>query len=220
MIFITGCSKSESNDGPIYGENVTDIDGNVYHTVIIQGQTWMVENLRTTHYNDDAKTAIPIVTDSTAWKGLTTSAYCFYNNDAANNATYGALYNWYAASNSKLCPKGWHIPSNKEWLDLITQLGGESTAGNLLKEKGTTRWNSPNSGASNNSGYTALPGGSRYGNGKFYDIHICGYWWSTSEFNIYNAWGGWLAYDKSNVGSFYVSKTLGFSVRCVKDIVK
>lgn len=217
LISTCGCSKKDSNDNPVYGDNVTDIDGNVYHTVIIdRTQIWMVENLKTTHYNDGI-ILIPNETDNTKWTSLTTAAYCWYNNDVNNKATYGALYNWYAASNSKLCPKNWHIPTNAEWMDLITFSGGESTAGKKLKETGTTHWSSPNSGANNSSLYTALPGGSRYGDGKFYDMNTTGYWWSTSEFNTYNAWGGWLAYDKFNVGSFYVSKFIGFSVRCKKD---
>ena len=118
------------------GGTVTDIDGNVYHTVTIGTQTWMVENLKTTKYNDG--TAIPLVTDSTAWLNLTTPGYCWYNNDAATyKNTYGALYNWFTVNTSKLAPSGWHVPTDAEWTTLITYLGGETVAGGQMKSTGT-----------------------------------------------------------------------------------
>jgi uncharacterized protein (TIGR02145 family) len=139
---------------------VTDTDGNVYHTVIIGTQEWMVENLKTRRFNDGS--AIPLVASSSAWPTLTTAGYCWYNNDsAANSATYGALYNWFAVNAGKLAPTGWHVPSDSEWNVLITYLGGESVAGGRLKEAGTVHWNSPNAGATNEFGFTALPGGHR-----------------------------------------------------------
>jgi uncharacterized protein (TIGR02145 family) len=217
LIFSGSCKKDDNTDGPVYGENVTDVDGNVYHTVIIGKQTWMVENLRTIHLNDVGKTPIPNLIDPLAWSTSTSPAGCMYKNDLSNVSTYGVLYNWYAASNSKLCPTGWHVPTNAEWLVLISALGGENEAANKLKESGISHWSSPNSGVTNSSGYTALPCGYRNVQGEYLEMGIISYCWSSSEYNAYNAWGGWLAYNKSNVGSFNVSKNLGFSIRCVKN---
>jgi uncharacterized protein (TIGR02145 family) len=149
---------------------VTDGDGNVYNTVTIGTQIWMKGNLKTMKFNYG--TSIPNVTDNTTWAGLTSAAYCWYNNDAATyKTTYGALYNWYAvdvASNDgkNVCPAGWHIPSDAEWTTLTDYLGGASVAGSKLKETGTTHWLSPNTGATNESGFTALPGGGHSRNGN------------------------------------------------------
>jgi len=195
---------------------VTDADGNIYHTVNIGTQTWIVENLKTTKCNDG--TAIPNVTDGKAWPVLTTPAYCWYKNDTATNkATYGALYNWYVVNTSKLCPAGWHVPTDAEWSALTTYLGGESVAGGKLKETGTTHWISPNTGADNSSGFTALPGGIRNGNGTFDYIRYYGSWWSSSEVNKTRAWHRYVGYNVS-----YVSRTVndsceGLSVRCLRD---
>jgi uncharacterized protein (TIGR02145 family) len=182
------CKKDDTNNDPEPGGTVTDIDGNVYHTVTIGTQTWMVENLKTTHYRDGE--AIPYVTDSAIWNGLSTPAYCFYNNDAvANKATYGALYNWYTASSPKLCPVGWHVPTDAEWTTLMTYLGGQIVAGGKLKEQGTAHWNSPNTGADNSTGFTAVPGGCRtMGLIQFYEIGTFGYWWSSTETSAKFAW--------------------------------
>ena len=138
---------------------VTDIDGNVYQTVTIGTQVWMVENLKTTRYIDG--TAIPLDTNSSTWGGLTTPGYCWYNDSAIYGNTYGALYNWYAVNTGKLAPAGWHVPTDSEWTVLTTYLGGETVAGGKLKDTGTTYWQSPNTGATNASGFLALPGGFR-----------------------------------------------------------
>ncbi|MBI5010148.1 MAG: fibrobacter succinogenes major paralogous domain-containing protein, partial [Bacteroidia bacterium] len=137
---------------------VSDIDGNVYQTVTIGTQVWMKENLKTTKLNDGI--ALPNVIDNAAWAALTTTGYCWYNNDATTyKSTYGALYNWYAVNTGKLCPIGWHVPSDDEWTLLTTFRGGYSVAGGKLKETGTLHWTSPNTGATNETGFTALPGG-------------------------------------------------------------
>ena len=158
--------------------NCEDGDGNLYATTTIGTQVWMAENLRTTKYADG--TAIPLVNTNATWNALTATskAYCWYNDDIGNKATYGALYTWAAAMNGAassadnpstiqgVCPTGWHLPSDEEWTELTYYLGGESVAGGKLKETGTTHWNSPNTGATNETGFTALPGGYRgiYGN--------------------------------------------------------
>ena len=146
---------------------VTDADGNIYHIVTIGTQTWMVENLRTTKFNDG--TAIPNITDNKTWQGLNSPGVCSYDNTSNYNMinTYGLLYNWYSVNTAKLAPKGWHVPTDAEWKTLTEYLGGNSVAGGKLKEVGTTHWYSPNTGADNSSGFTALPGGYRDYDGTF-----------------------------------------------------
>ena len=134
----SSCSKKSDSSNTPTATTVSDADGYVYHTVTIGAQVWMVENLKTTKYNDG--TAIPLVTDSTAWAILTIPGYCWYNNDAVTyKATYGALYNWYAVNTGKLAPKGWHVPADAEWTKLITFLGGEDVAGGKMKSTGTIK---------------------------------------------------------------------------------
>jgi uncharacterized protein (TIGR02145 family) len=195
---------------------ITDIDGNLYHTVTIGTQVWMVENLKVTHYrNSDS---IPNITDGTEWGSLKTGAYCNYNNDPNNVDAYGRLYNWYVVIDSrKICPAGWHVPTYKDWEILEEYLGGVPIAGGKIKEAGTEHWESPNFGATNESGFTALPGGYRRFTGKFLFIGYYGYWWSTRAYDINNAWYNYLGYLYSNLNRYWYSKTLGFSIRCVMD---
>jgi uncharacterized protein (TIGR02145 family) len=194
---------------------VRDIDSNLYQTVTIGKQVWMSENLKTTKCNDG--TPIPLITDNATWGKLTTPGYCWYSNDDKNKNSYGALYNGYAVSTGKLCPSGWHVPSDSEWTILINFLGGEKIAGGKMKEKGTTHWKSPNSGATNDGGFTALPGGTRYTNGVFFTAKEIGYWWSASENNKLNAWYRSMYFKDSAVKRNYYDFTNGFSVRCIKD---
>src|SRR4030042_1310495 len=194
---------------------VTDIDGNVYHTVTIGTQVWMVENLKVTHYrNGDS---IPDVSDGTEWGSLKTGAYCNYNNDPNNTDTYGRLYNWYVVIDSrKICPAGWHVPTDKDWEILEAYLGGEPIAGGNMKEEGIAHWKDPNTGATNESGFTALPGGYRRFDGIFHYLGGYGYWWSTREYNDAYAWYHYMGFSYSNLNKYYYSKKLGFSIRCVK----
>jgi uncharacterized protein (TIGR02145 family) len=216
LIFAGGCKK-DSDDTPEPSATVTDYDGNVYHTVNIHGQIWMVENLKSTHYNDGSGAEITNVTDNT-WGSLTTPAYCWYNNDVSYKTTYGALYNWYAASDSRLAPSGWHVPNKDEWNTLINNLSGDTTiVGGKLKEAGTTHWVSPNTGADNSSGFTALPGGSHYTNGSFYFNGKYGWYWSTTESSATEAWHPYLVYNSSTITRLPGSKSIGFSVRCIKN---
>lgn len=194
------------------GETVTDIDGNVYHTITIGTQVWMLENLKTTKYrNGEPITYLTEMQDSTG-------AYCDYENSAVNSSIYGRLYNYAAIHDSRnICPNGWHVPTNNEWSTLIEFLGGENIAGGKLKETGATHWNSPNTGATNESGFTALPGGARFDDG-FFQIGDIGVWWSSTEKNVYFAWswqlwnGGQEIYNDNDYPKRY-----GFSIRCVKD---
>ena len=211
-----GKTTAEFNSDISYG-TMTDQDGNVYKTVTIGTQTWMAENLRTTKYNDG--TAIPTVTDNDEWGDLTDGAFCNYN-DTANIdyiATYGRLYNWYTVNTGKLAPIGWHVPTDAEWTTLSDYLGGLSITAGKLKEAGTTHWYSPNTGATNETGFTALPGGSRSSNGTFGNIGNYGYWWSTTEYNATYSLHRSMSYNYNNVSGYSYKKVLGFSVRCVKD---
>ncbi len=209
---------------------ITDIDGNVYQTVTIGEQVWMAENLKVTHNADG--TEIPLVTNDIEWGELgdnnTDKAYCYYDNNV--NSDYGALYTWAAAMNGAsgsianpsgvqgVCLEGWHLPSDDEWNELINELGGTSIAGGKLKESGTTHWNSPNIGATNESGFTALPGGNRLSNnGSFVDIGYNGRWWSTSERDNNYIWLRYMSYSDSEAVRNFGNKSYGLSVRCVKD---
>jgi uncharacterized protein (TIGR02145 family) len=216
LTFSNGCKKDSSSSNPSTVGTVTDIDGNVYHTVTIGTQIWMVENLRTTKYNDG--TSIPLVTDGVVWSTLSTPAYCWYNNDeASNKSTYGALYNWFAVNTGILCPAGWHVPTDAEWNTLLTYLGDTTLAGGKLKEAGTTHWVSPNTGADNGTGFTALPGGSHYTNGLFYLQGKYGWYWSSTESSSSDAWHEYLQYNSSHLYRTAGSKIIGFSVRCLKN---
>ena len=214
FMLTNSCKKDDNKENS--GTTVTDIDGNVYHTVKIGAQTWMVENLKTTHYNDG--TAIPLVTHDTAWGSLTTPGYCWYNNDQATyGSTYGALYNWYAVNTGKLCPTGWHVATDAEWTQLTDYLGGVWVAGGKMKEAGLSHWQSPNTGATNSSGFTAFPGGYRFTDGSFYLLTYYAYFWSSSQLDATYAWHRYLLYGYEYVFSYYYLKTYGFSCRCLQD---
>ncbi len=212
VLFILIASSCKKDDADT---TVTDIDGNVYNTVSIGLQVWMKENLKTTKYNDG--TAIPNVTDNTAWRNSTTSAYCWYDNDISNKELYGALYNWYAVNTGKLCPKGWHSPTDAELTTLSDCLGGDDIAGGKLKEMGTTHWASPNEDATNESGFTALPGGYRNWDGNFNHAGSYTCIWSSSELNDLEAWFREIYGWKPDFTNSEDVKEYGFSVRCVKD---
>ena len=211
----TGISEIDSITFQTTG-TVTDYDGNVYKTVKIGDQWWMAENLKVTHYRKGE--VIPNVTDNTAWSNLTTGAYCEYDNNSENVETYGRLYNWYAVSDSRnIAPEGWHVPTDAEWSTLVTYLGGASVAGGKLKETGTTHWNSPNVGATNESGFAALPGGSRSNNGYFNLLGYYAYFWSSTESGSNCAWSRTLYYVIASVYRYDDGKQYGFSVRLVRD---
>ncbi|MBG0861140.1 MAG: T9SS type A sorting domain-containing protein [Bacteroidales bacterium] len=199
----------------------TDGNGNNYPVVKIGTQTWMTENLKTTKFNDG--TAIALVANASAWAASSTPGYCWYNNDATTyKDTYGALYNWYvvdAASNGgkNLCPAGWHVSTDPEWTTLTNYLGGVSVAGGKLKEPGTSHWYSPNTGATNESGFTALPAGDRSSNGTFWDIELYGSWWSSTQSSTGSAWDWYVGYADNISWRYDDGKQNGFSIRCIKD---
>jgi len=238
LMFTNSCKeKNEGNNTNIVLDvnnnslnTVTDFDGNVYQTVTIGTQVWMVENLKTTHYTNGDP--IPNVIDSTIWQNLTTGAYCNYNNDPINAQTYGRLYNWYTVSDiRKIAPIGWHMPTNAECTILTDYLskngyghdGHEISIGKSMAA--TSGWfPSPYKGdvgndqASNNSsGFTGLPSGYRNDNGAFFGIGAVGFWLSSSEHSSNVAWNRCLSFFNFNVLRPTNNKHLGLSVRCLKD---
>jgi uncharacterized protein (TIGR02145 family) len=191
---------------------VTDVEGNVYKTVTIGTQVWMAENLKTTKYKDGAE--IPIVTGTTP----STGAYCYYEKDISNKAIYGALYNWYTVNTGKLCPIGWHTPSRVEWQTLTDYLGGFYVAGGKMKEQGYNHWFAPNTSATNESGFTALPGG--IGVTTFFYKGESAYFWSSSEYETNNSWSYYVnLFYNSPAGGIggATFKENGYSVRCLKN---
>jgi uncharacterized protein (TIGR02145 family) len=230
FIIPMSCSKPKEEETNI-SNTVIDKDGNVYKTVTIGTQVWMAENLKTTTYKDGA--AIPLVIDNTAWGNLITPAYCLYNNATTMKDTYGALYNWYTVNTGKLCPTGWHVPSDAEWTTLTTYLtnngyGYQGNGSEIAKSMASTSgWLVLNSSAgypgnnppsNNSSGFSALPGGYRYSRlGPFGYIGYDGYWWSSLESSTTHAWHRSMFVDSSELyrGSNY--KQYGFSIRCLKD---
>ncbi|MDD4970250.1 MAG: fibrobacter succinogenes major paralogous domain-containing protein [Paludibacter sp.] len=194
---------------------VTDVDGNVYHTIVIGAQTWMVENLKTTKYNDNS--SISIVTDNAIWMGLTTGAYCWYNNDITNKTPYGAMYNWYAVNSGKLSPKGWHVPTDVELATLVTYLGGTTVAGGKLKETGTTHWTS-NTSATNESGFSAVGAGYRLDtSGSFGGLQTYMTFWSSVAFDASNSYSSTLKASDGTIGTVPSPNKFGKTVRCIKD---
>jgi len=207
------------NSEVTYG-TVSDVDGNKYKTITIGNQTWMAENLRTTRFNDGE--SIPYVMEDTAWGDLYSPAFCWYNNDRKSfPISFGALYNWYAVKTGKLAPKGWHVATNDDWAAFMDHVnGGWPYGGGALKETGTKNWRSPNEGANNETGFTALPGGWRTISDGFVFMGISGDWWCISATNEKSAGEIMLNYKSPNIYYLFVSekkKKTGLSVRCVKD---
>ena len=228
LLGVWGCSDDDSPTDP--GDpggsgdssgTVTDIDGNVYQTVTIGDQVWMAENLKVTHYRNGDP--IPNVA-SDSWSSQTTGAYCSYNNDPGNSAVMGMLYNNYAATDSRnIAPSGWRVASDSDWQTLLGYLGGEHVAGGKLKETGFTNWSEPNTGATNESGFAALPSGGIFTGIGFTGIGYYGYYWSSSLSvgGLFNDTVGSylvLLYDSKGVNRLSeTGRKYGLAVRCVRD---
>ena len=196
-------------------DRIKDGDNNVYTEVKIGGQTWLKENLKTTKYNDGT----PIVnqTANSAWASSTNGAYCWYDNSEANKNTYGALYNHYVIANGKLCPKGWHVPFASEWSDLVNANGRESSAGAALKEAGTAHWD-VGAGATNESGFTALPNGSRLSDGTFGQLRFKANFWTRDDGSTQAvARFFYMEAEMNSVTQAEAAKECGFAIRCIKD---
>ena len=199
------------------GAYVTDIDGNVYQTVNIAGLYWMKENLKTTHFSDGS--VIEERETDSLWEYSNigeVSAWCYYDQNSSYNNDYGKLYNWYAVNDSRnVCPVGWHVPSEFEWMSMVDYLGGASVAGGKLKEVGTLHWNSPNVDASDSSGFAGLPGGIRmFG---YNDIGTRGVWWTSDGYNSTSAYSYFVSSYDTYASPEINNKIFGASVRCVKD---
>ena len=213
-------------DGTTYGNEIsfttticpatmTDIDGNVYNVVQIGTQCWMQENLKTTRYKDGV--SIPTGLNDAQWGATTSGAYAIYNNNPANETLYGKLYNFYAVNTGKLAPSGWHVPSDAEFVTLITFLGGNAVAGGAMKSL-SSAWLAPNTGATNSSGFTANPGGLRSFGGTFQVMNYMAVFWTTSS---YPSTGDKTSYgaqhNSTATGPVPVKLREGLSVRCIKN---
>lgn len=208
-------SDIQFNPNISYG-TLTDIDGNTYKTVTIDDKTWMAENLKVTHYNNGDP--INEIQEDNQWNNNTEGAFCKYQNNSDFVATYGLLYNWYAVSDTRnIAPEGWHVATAEELLQLSDFLNGDTNAGGKLKETGTLHWKSPNTGAENSSGFTALPGGIRYDDGSFNNKSWNAYFWSASPKTSSTAWYRVLYSDNSDFDLKYSAYNFGLSVRCVKN---
>jgi len=215
-----------------WGESCRDIDGNVYKTIKIGNQIWMAENLKVTHFrNGDA---ISNITNNSEWSGLTTGAYCKYISEDNITETFGLIYNWYAVDDSRnISPIGWHIPTDEEWKELEMYLGMSYTEANSYGYRGTDEggkikttgmnqdsdgwWDNPNLGATNSSGFSALPSYYRYPDGILYRVGRLAHFWTSTEANSERAWDRWVNYSRSDVSREHDDKRNGWSVRCVKD---
>ncbi len=199
----------------IAGGTLTDIDGHVYNYIYLGSNYWMTENLNVAHYRNGDP--IPEVKDQAVWASLFTGAWCWYNNDSATYAAiYGKLYNWYAFNDPRgLAPTGWRMPTELDWVIVESNLGGNNIAGGKLKEAGTTHWNSPNTGATNSSGFTGRPGGYRSTTG-FSDMGLSGNWWSSIGC-CGTSWSRHVNYNDSKHTHTQVLQKFGYSIRCVKE---
>lgn len=208
--------------------SVVDVDGNVYPTTVIGDKRWMAENLRTGNYSNGDP--IPYIPDGTQWASLTSGAWSNYDSDAAYDLQYGKLYNWYTVVDPRnVCPAGWHVPSDEDWMDLEQTLGVPISDLDLTGSRGLASnagghmkalslWNSPNAGADDSSGFSGYPGGLRpYNGGAFGNLAISGYWWSTSEMNAEHGWLRNLSWNNPGIFRGSNFKGTGASIRCVQD---
>lgn len=206
--FVAFCINSNA-------QTISDFDGNIYDTVIIGSQIWMKQNLKTTHYNNGIP--IPQVTDAGTWMSLSAGARCYYENDSATyHPVYGALYNWYVVNNN-ICPVGWHVPLEEEWLIAENVLGGSEVAGGKMKEAGTSHWEAPNTDATNSSRFTALPGGFRNANATYQFLTENGLWWTSTPVNENSAAALYFWNQFGEVKHNPANKNYGFSIRCISN---
>lgn len=200
-------------------QSISDFDGNVYTTVKINQQIWLGQNLNTSHFRNGDP--IPEVKTDEEWEKAGNEqkpAWCYYEYNLDQGKTYGKLYNWYAVNDKRgLAPKGYHIPTVQDWNTMSSYLGGGEKAGGQLKEKGMAHWKSPNTEATNSSGWNGLPGGLNYSFGTFVGVGNTGYWWTSVEngevtANVYS-----LSFENSTLFDLFLNKGVGLSIRCIKD---
>lgn len=222
LFTLVGCKKDEGNSssGIQNGSGVTDIDGNIYTSVIIGDQEWMVENLRTTKYSDGTLISNDTVIDTLSYLP---SGACFnYEHDSKYESTYGKLYDWYAVETGKLAPKGWHVPTDAEWkvlTDYLAANGHTGTEGTALKSKSgwNDNWNGTSGNGTDDYGWNGLPGGYLDYEGNFSGIGQDGLWWSSSQYYTSSAWYRYLGNYDANVNRSSFNKNYGCSVRCLRD---
>jgi uncharacterized protein (TIGR02145 family) len=217
LIILFGCTESEdnspqTNDNPVFGE-LTDIDGNKYVSVKIGNQVWMAENLKVSRFSNG--TIIPNLPNNSQWEKTTSPSWSYQNNNELNNALHGKLYNWYVANDSRnCCPDGWRIPDENDFNILINSLGGVSVAGGKLKQSGNSTWLPPNAGATNSTGFSALPSAYRYDFGSFDDFgHGGGYWVKDNSVKWFFMRNDNTKFEKTVSGT----KRTGLSIRCIKN---
>jgi uncharacterized protein (TIGR02145 family) len=210
-------SMSDCENGCNAGAGVTDADGNTYTSIIIGNQEWLQSNLNVATYRNGDP--IPEVQDLETWRDLETGAWCHYANATANGVIYGKLYNWYAVVDPRgLAPEGWHVATDDEWVILTDQFGGNQESGGALKATGTQYWLEPNAGATNASGFTALPGGTRGTVNDFSKLNEDGWWWTSSESSPAFGSSRLITHDFDGALDNYSSrKEVGHAVRCVRD---
>jgi uncharacterized protein (TIGR02145 family) len=208
------------NPDLIYG-SMTDQEGNVYRTIVIGTQEWMAENLSTSVYRNGDAIATGLSTSQ--WTSTVQGAWAYFQNDASKNCPFGKLYNWYACVDAReLCPSGWHVPTDADWTVLSDYLGGEAIAGGKMKTLGmsdsaTGLWSAPNSGATNSSGFSGIPGGYRMLQGPYSNLEFIGYYWSSSDFVTLSTYYRYIIYDDVDLTRVTGAKGNGFSVRCLRD---
>ena len=211
LVLLLACKKEK--DDP---NKVSDIDGNVYKTVKIGANTWMAENLKTTRYNNGDLIGTTTSENADVTQEDEPKYQWAYNDDESNVPVYGRLYTYYAATDYRnICPKGWHLPTYYEWRIMVDYVGGEDVAGGNLKEKGTDHWKSPNTGATDDYGFRALPGGIRFPMGIYNWQHTSANFWCYKDENYVNLWR--LYYDYSEISKLNYMESTGFCVRCVQN---
>lgn len=215
LIVWNGSKWISLTTGVAFEGEISDSDGNLYRTIQIGTQFWMAENLRTSRYADSS--IILQVNNYQSWQAMTDGAWCWYDTSMVYDIPYGKLYNWYAVTDSRgLCPSGWHLPTDADWTTLTNFLGGETVAGGKLKEAGLAHWLAPNVGATNESGFTGLPGGFRESNGNFYEIGGYGSWWTNTVYQTIFAWYRNFYTINAEVLRNPAQQNTGRAVRCVK----
>jgi len=214
VLVLNGCKKDDPDDKKQDPTTVIDVDGNVYQVKRICDKLWMLENLKTTRYNDS--TVIPSGLNNADWGSTTNGAYSVYNDLPENNTTYGKLYNWYAANNTLLAPKGWHVATEAEWQELIACQGGTGAAGGNLKST-STQWLTPNTGATNSSTFNVLPAGYRAISGNYDLIGEAAYFWGSNERNTTQGEYVLLRNESAAAAFNGATKQFGYVVRCIQD---
>ncbi len=197
----------------VLDEKINDVDGNLYHQIAIGNQIWLDKNLQVTRFNNGEM--IPLIAENKEWSNLTAPGYCFYQNKKENATSFGVLYNWYVIDKGNICPVGWHVPSDAEWTDLSTFLGGDLIAGSQIKSK--TGWNLKGNG-SDTLRFQALPSGVRFiGSANYSNDGTCAVWWSATEGDVTDAWFRKTNYYHPSLLRYSTNKAHGFSIRCLKD---